>query len=493
MIKTINTDNYSFNEQVSAVVDIKRSGADRAWFTKRAAADHLKSFEGIKPKPGHSLVHVIAMGASDLFGINRNADSFYKSSKQLDLVDKDWKTQLLRNGKSHTKSASTFTETLDKGLKECHPTFVEFGHVFKHHNNKPHNGDKIYGHIKASAYNEPMARVELLIEIPNDEWSEELEKMSQGKDIPWSMACNVKYDVCEYCGHKAKNRGEYCEHAADHLGDLTKEGHAIGVANPDPSFFDISRVMRNADRIAWSIEKVASIKQEEKLEEHFFNHPGFKAALAHDYDINSTSKYEILKKLAEMEKEVPAKGKLLLTCVDDIDKDKLKKIKKKTEKVAAFLSVLSSKGQLLDSDSFISLFTDDPTIHEKISADVRKCLIDGYSNLLENDEWIEVCNNPSYKVDKYVLDNTIHKMASDMYDELSLNEPEVRNRVIKNSINGKETKVNTEKTAGEVHPVAREVAKDYMAYQLEFLSHQVYNKNKSMEKICELTLINNYN
>jgi len=72
--------------------------------------------------------------------------------------------------------------------------------------------------------------------------------------------CRVSHDVCSSCGNKAKSRADYCgpemcKHGGcrDNLAKTFDDGHTLSVDNPDPTFFDISKVFRPADRIAYTL------------------------------------------------------------------------------------------------------------------------------------------------------------------------------------------------------------------------------------------------
>lgn len=88
---------------------------------------------------------------------------------------------------------------------------------------------------------------------------EEDESYSLGGFI--SHNCHIPYDVCSYCGNQARTRDEYCTQekcaaggCRDNLARLVKVAgdlHHLHVDNPTPRWFDISRVFRPADRIAY--------------------------------------------------------------------------------------------------------------------------------------------------------------------------------------------------------------------------------------------------
>lgn len=143
------------------------------------------------------------------------------------------------------------------GLMKYHSTFTKRGHVFKHHKND--DPSKSIGSIHSEAYNPDMRRGELIIKVANDhpDWRDDLNNLAKGKDIPYSMACKIAADLCTICGNRARHKREYCEHAND-LTSMWKTGHVNFVMNDEPIFFDISKVFRPADRIAYSLQKVAS-------------------------------------------------------------------------------------------------------------------------------------------------------------------------------------------------------------------------------------------
>jgi hypothetical protein len=147
---------------------------------------------------------------------------------------------------------------------------VKLGHFFRNHRNKVELDHPYYGIIKASAYNNPMRRVELFVLLNAAKSAadrnggliadKECEKLARGEDLDVSMACHVPHDECSYCGNLARHRGEYCtsEKCAaggcrDNLAKLVKVGndwHHLGVFNPRPAWFDMSHVICRADRIA---------------------------------------------------------------------------------------------------------------------------------------------------------------------------------------------------------------------------------------------------
>lgn len=240
MVKIVSPSGWDFDGPVASLIKIASGGLrgnDRREFIKRASGVEnafLPFLDQVKFAADEEPVHLLALGASEAYGPNRNGDGFKEVN-----------------------------------CKKYHDTFVKFARHYRNHKNKD---PKIsYGHLKLSAYNERMRRVELLVALNKEKSAadrnggfiadKEMEKLARGEDIPVSMACRVPFDVCSMCGNRARTRDEYCKEAscrgggcADNLTRMIKVGgdtHILHVDNPDPLWFDISTVFRPADRIAY--------------------------------------------------------------------------------------------------------------------------------------------------------------------------------------------------------------------------------------------------
>jgi hypothetical protein len=226
-------------------IKIARSGlrgSDLDAFVKRASVQFIDKMASIRFGPGEIPVHLIAVGATEYYGPNRNGDGFKEATCRI------W-----------------------------HPTFEKYARWYRNHDNK--DTAKGRGVIRATCYNEPMHRIELIVGLNGDKEAadrnhgliadEEMEKLARGEDIPVSMACRVKYDVCSGCGNKAKTRADYCGPdghckyggCRDNLAKTFEDGHTLHVDNPDPIFFDISNVFRPADRIAYTLGRAGHRKR----------------------------------------------------------------------------------------------------------------------------------------------------------------------------------------------------------------------------------------
>lgn len=188
---------------------IKQASSDA--ITEKLIRDHL-------PDKKHFAIHCIAMGAGEDYGQNKNFDYFSRQA-----------------------------------LRDNHHTFVKNGHYFEEHRNR--DPKKKIGDIVASAFNEPMKRVELVIHGDKEKAAKQYEKAKQGKDLDGSMSCKIAFDICNCCGNKAKSSKNYCVDLKRYPNQYReKYGKFAYAINPDPKFFDFSDVENRADRTAKHLE-----------------------------------------------------------------------------------------------------------------------------------------------------------------------------------------------------------------------------------------------
>lgn len=248
MIKVIQPHAQDFSEPVASLIKVSSRGIignDRQDLVKRAGAEFVHKLENIKFAKDEVPVHMIAIGATEDYGPNRNGDGFTRDC-----------------------------------CRKYHHTFEKFARFYRDHANK--NPAKSFGIVKASAYHEPMRRIELVCALNGSKEAaernggliadKELEKLASDKDIAVSMACKIPFDKCSSCGNSAKTRAEYCDSIENgghckagglkhNIGRVLENGHVLHADNPDPTFFDISHVFRPADRIAYvsgRLQKAAS-------------------------------------------------------------------------------------------------------------------------------------------------------------------------------------------------------------------------------------------
>jgi hypothetical protein len=238
MIKVIQPHAQDFSEPVASLIKVSSRGIignDRVDLVKRAGAEFVHKLDNIKFASDEVPVHLIAIGATEDYGPNRNGDGFKRAC-----------------------------------CERYHDTFVKHARFYRDHLNK--NPAKSYGIVKASAYHAPMRRIELICALnASKEAAErngglladkELEKLARGDDIGVSMACTIPFDICSHCGNKARTRAEYCDSIENgghckagglkhNMGKCADDGSILYADNTQPRFFDISHVVRPADRIAY--------------------------------------------------------------------------------------------------------------------------------------------------------------------------------------------------------------------------------------------------
>lgn len=119
---------------------------------KQASTIFKMDYDAMKPPKGMTGIHLVALGDSEAYPMNRNGDLFSKEACQ-----------------------------------KYYDTFVKHGHVFQHHRNK--DPKKAIGQIKAAAYNPQMHRIELYIWADNEKAHDHLERLEKTGEVPFSMAC----------------------------------------------------------------------------------------------------------------------------------------------------------------------------------------------------------------------------------------------------------------------------------------------------------------
>lgn len=263
MLKLIDIDQSFFHEE--PVVRLIEVGPGSGSMVKFASDDRISKFASeITPEPDKIYVHILAMGAGEYFGANRNADYFP-----------------------------------EENLIKWHDTFrTSPAHIFKHHINK--NPEIAIGKVVFSVYNERMHRVEVIAWVDRDKGWDMVERIEKGEFPSTSMACHTPYDTCSICGNKARSRGEYCEHLRNELGRIHPDGTKTMALNDGPlKFFDMSFVFKPADITSGVLQKVANHRRGG----HAFDRAEVGSAEAAEL-FGLTEKKAEIRKLSELIKEV---------------------------------------------------------------------------------------------------------------------------------------------------------------------------------------------
>ncbi len=413
-------------------------------FTKMAADSGVVfDYDALAPDKDHVGIHLIALGATETYGLNRNGDSFPKEA-----------------------------------CVKYHDTFTKHGHVYAHHSNK--DPKKARGIIKASAWNDDMQRIELFIHANKEKAAEQLTRMEKEGTHPYSMACKVPGDRCTICNafRKSASDPNQCDHVAHQLGKMAEDGSIVGTHNDDPKFFDISFVFRPADRIAWDV-KVASdlvdVMDSVKMAEE---------AGVYDIDTNlslpdTQRKFEIGKKLASVEE---AYYSIMETGVKTACDKQMKEITKASQAQISDGTIellrtfepndvfysLAENQVVMDVDSYCkyAMGLDYGDLKEHLPA-IKKATATIFSDLKNSNELEDVCNDTIYNVDTSALCRRPADLQG-VYKEASFNMMDVSARSVAFTLDGgilRPVTYRNEKVAGDKN-VGSQVAKKYAAYKV---------------------------
>lgn len=470
MIKVIPSGSYEWDSPVAQLIDVHSRGIDKAWMTKRAAVltDEIKS---IRPEAGYSFIHLIDMGAQEAYGPNRNGDGFNEKRGTFELA--------------HPKPGMPKTIEMGGGLIEYHPTFMKFAHVYKHHQNK--DPKKAIGEVKAAAYNHEMRRGELIIKVANEhpDWHDDIEKLSNGKDIPFSMACKVAYDICSGCGNKAKTRAEYCSHLSDQMSEIIKSGHQYFAINDQPGFFDISKVFKPADRIAWSLQKVAgfdgiggaALAEQLGVTEPDFLENFAVSPLVLPYKL--AQKMAAAKKLAEIEKHIEASAqagsnqhlKDQAACCPTEDMDDASMSKLKGCNLCGALTALNDAKICLSVKDFFKLVMGskyDSSVENELPG-VEKAL----PGIFNRSDAKELAGDSTYDNEDHHLPREVRNLIESLVSGHSMS-PEASTKRLRVTIirGAKPSLKDFDEKSASVTKAAEALAKEYAKYLLSSLTKQ---------------------
>ncbi len=453
-----------FGEPIAQLIKISSRGllgADRTQFIKRAGAEFAHELANIKFAADEIPIHLLAIGATEDYGPNRNADGFRR--------------QICR---------------------DFHHTFVKYARFYRDHANK--NPAKSFGLVKASTYHEPMKRIELICALNGSPErasanggllaDREMEKLSRDEDIAVSMACRVPYDVCSFCHNKAQRRENYCDSIENgghckagglkhNLGRLLDNGHVLHADNIDPLFFDISHVFRPADRIAYvsgQLQKAASaghvISGAELAELTGLSVP-YELLVSGDLPADAARHVKLAHMLADIERNLPHSNRALAFL--PALQPPLGLPTGGHNKFAQVLHALAAEKIVLPVRDFIRLTT---TLDEKQAADaaavVQAQLPGIYGRLIDSPKFEELVRDNPY-VPATCASPGLRMWALKHASALSVADSHVRNRVMRAALMRSQPveypAADTEKLAAAGGP-AVDLARHYALYKLAFLS-----------------------
>lgn len=429
MPKVIMGGSFDFSEdenfKIATIVD------DADILKKTASSPVVAEWGDIEPVKNASLIHLIALGAGEVTGANRNADLF--------------------------KAAV---------LKEKHPTFKENGALYREHKNRDYS--KREGDVIKTAYNDEMGRVELLVAANHDKCADWLGDIEKGDRVDFSMGWDCEYDVCEACGNKAKTRKEYCKCMKKSAGKILPDGRRVCVDNPAGYFNDISKVATGADRIAQHLRKAAS------ADDSFIGGADLADLMGIKTATEVSSKRALVEKLSRMEKQVP---------VSSYKVETPKRVSSKCASVlrqmapAHMFGELVKCGALLDFDAFISLVMGDQvgdvaTYAKEASQHTRFMFSSINEDVARCDA---VCGNSTYDPNLKLASVLNPYDRTPLVQDFSVDPVFARARLVKRAMLG----VEIVKPAAPISAPAQALLDEYAAYKLAAL--ELFTESESIE------------
>ena len=493
-------------EQCTRIVKISSrglTGLDRHEFLEKYAAAHefVDAFDDgrIKLAKGDVPIHILAVGATEGYGPNRNGDGFCEAT--------------------------------------CigqHHTFAKHAHHYRHHRNK--DAAKSYGRVKFSAYNKPMRRIEILTVSNEDKAAadrngglpmlpETLAKIERGDDVPFSMACKVANDVCSNCGNKAASREQYCTDETCISSDgrrmpgckygLTKlgeDGFQQYVENPYADFFDISEVARNADRgcFGWRADYLLKTAAEThviggaELAELWTVENGYTLLSPETSEtfLKDAAMVALVQKLASIEHRLEqdpclrhqASALALSPSIQPpVDVSFLGSLG--TSKLATGLRALARQKVALPLRDFVSLLVaGDSTKAAALSQDVAPHLAGIYNRLIARSDFRERMASNAYCCSADLAPRRQREQAVKLAATHSLDDRFVQERIARSAI--RQLPVPALRVAPELVKTAADgeasenLAVEYALYKLAFLAE--WRDSAGLEDLCERAILQNY-
>lgn len=293
---------------------------------------------------------------------------------------------------------------------------------------------------------------------------------------------------CSICGNHAHKRAEYCGHMRNHKLELTKEGHQVFVYNDQPHFHDISCVRVPADRIAFTLAKVASGRSLLNDEEDPMMWVPLRLAqkLA---SFRERDRLDLLQKLAELEKKLQgcaiAGGSDLhdaFELSDDEEEDVAKKLK--DAPVDQLMSGLLARNMMLPPRSFTMIVLKKNPDKLEGSTNLPGALSSVFQDILGGD-LSSILDDSSYVPGIRPAGLSLGDKLEGLKPLLSLDEKPTQMRIVKITIS--KAPKQHEKKASDQEPseVDRIVAREYAKYQLAFLAQSKEPGNETLAVACK--------
>ena len=138
-------------------------------------------YDAFERKPGHTYIHLISVAAGEQYGPNSRAD-FYNGHPYEVVFP-------------YPEKGGRKAIMLDGGIEKYHSTFDKEGGVYTEHRSG-RDGYKPQGYIVVSGFNKDMQRGELIIGVKTDAWRDDIEKLSNGTPLRFSIGADARHDFC---------------------------------------------------------------------------------------------------------------------------------------------------------------------------------------------------------------------------------------------------------------------------------------------------------
>jgi len=478
MIKTAFTTSVDWQIEPVQLIPVSRKGVDRGFFEKQAS--FLSTGRStLRPVEGHTPVFVLAMSAGEITGSNRNADYWAECGKKVPIHKPEGNNE---------KFANTIA-----GLREKAGTFVTHGKIYRDHKNSDPSLSS--GSIFSAEYNEKMGRVETISLLKNSEWHNEIDAIAAGEHVSFSMSARVRGDICSYCGNKARTKSDYCNHIKKFANMVLDDGHQVVMINVDPTFFDLSGVRKNADRIGFGLAKVASVPFDKtgaflasELSIHCPEETLLKVA-----GVKLSNDILLLQKLSNIEKSIEASAvpSRLSRAADPRTHKPISKSKiviMRSSSPGALFKALERSGMMLSMpDFFKTMLGDKFSSIGGLMNSIHSCLPGVFTRIREGEDLDEFLQPGRYRADeKAEVDEKLNKTVEEIAPDFSLDDAPVRHRIVISISSFDKDPEITKKSGVLKNPVAEFFARQYALYQISALS-----KKASADKLF-ITVLGNY-
>lgn len=412
--------------------------------------------------------------------------------------------------KNCNRNADAFKEAV---CRDRHDTFVKHAKVYLNHRNK--NPKISYGVVKASAYNEDMHRIELLLAINNSKkaaerndglYDESVCDRVLKDDCAVSMSTPVPYDVCEApgCHHKAANRSEYCDEnqctqlgCKHNLGKVASDGFIQCVDNPIVDWNDISIVTRPADRIAYGgiadyMQKAASgfLGGAELAELYGLFGTATDADICQQLKVASVLAAEDKRLQGEWSREdIELSRAFTAENRSPLSFEGLGKVA--ADRLPTLLNVLANNKVAMSVSEFLNVMTGNEGLElAHVTSEVSAALPGVFGRLKSAEDFEEKLRHNPYLPGKDSGSLKWQTWANFQKSARALDFDFVRNRAIKAALYGDQPVART-KQASHISDEAEALAQQYALYKIAFLS-SISVEEAQIPLTARLAVLQNY-